>query len=312
VGGQHAFDFLNVPHHARLAGLGGVNVSLSDRDINFFSSNPALVSDSLAGFASASYQFYIADISHAAVAYAHRFNRIGTVTIGLQHLAYGKIISYDAAGQELGDFNSGETAVVISKSHQVSHYRFGVNLKTVFSNLAGFRASAVLIDLGGVFVHPQKDFRVGLVMKNLGVVLSEYSETSRSTLPFDVQAGITFKPEHMPLRFSITAYNLVQDSGYPDPVTGEEPGTLDKVLRRFNFGTEILVHRNVNILAGYNYLARQELKLENAGGGAGITLGFSARIKTVDVCFSRSSFVIGNAGYTFTVSSNVDRMVKRN
>src|SRR6187402_496502 len=74
IGGQRSYEFLNVPANARLAALGGINTSLVDRDINFLFSNPALISDSLAGFASASYQFYVADIGQSGFAYAHDFN----------------------------------------------------------------------------------------------------------------------------------------------------------------------------------------------------------------------------------------------
>ena len=42
---------------------------------------------------------------------------------------------------------------------------------------------------------------------------------------------------------------------------GAEPGTLDKIFRHFNFGAEVLLHRNVNLMVGYNYLVHQELKL---------------------------------------------------
>lgn len=313
IGGLKSFEFLNVPDNARLGGLGGVNVSLADRDLNFFYANPALSGDSLAGFASATYRFYIADVGQATFSYAHTFNKIGTLAFGIQHLGYGTIKGYDATGLETGDFKSGETALVISKSHQVSAFRMGANLKMVFSNIAGYRSSAVMMDLGGTFIHPERDLTVGLAIKNLGVVLSEYSETSKTELPFDVQVGATFKPEHMPVRFSITAYNLARkDVTYYDEDSGQDkPGTLDKVLRRFNFGAEVLIHRNVNILVGYNYLLRQELKLANASGGAGITVGFSARIKSFEFVFSRSGYVIGNAGYGLTLSKNIESMLTR-
>jgi hypothetical protein len=313
LGGKRSFEFLQIPASARQAALGGVNVSLADQDVNFFFASPALVSDTLAGMASASYQFYLADVGQAAFAYAHKFRRIGTLSFGVQHLSYGTIQGYDPSGMPLGDFKSGETAWVVSKSHQVGHFRVGANLKLVFSNLAGYRASAVMVDLGGVFIHPQQDLRVGLLIRNLGTTLSEYTDTGDTSLPFDVQAGATFKPEHMPLRFSLTAYALTRkDVTYYDPASGDdEPGTLDKVLRRINFGAEILFHRNVNLLLGYNYLQHQELKLEEGGGGAGISLGFSARIKAFEFVFSRSGYVAGNGGYTLTLSSNVDRMLKR-
>lgn len=313
TGGQKSFEFLNVANNARLAALGGVNASLTDRDVNFFFVNPSLVSDSLAGFASATYQFYMADVGQSTFTYAHKFKNIGTLLFGVQHLSYGTIQGYDESGTEVGTFKSGETAIVIGKSHQVSNFRFGANVKMIFSNIAGYRASAAAIDFGGVFVHPHHDWRIGLAVKNMGIVFSEYSESSNSELPFDVQLGTTFKPEHMPLRFSITAYNLARKSvTYYDAASGQdEPGGLDKVLRRINFGAEILIHRNVNILAGYNYLTHQELKLDNGGGGAGISLGFSARIRSFEFIFSRSGYVAGKAGYGLTLSSNINRVLRR-
>lgn len=313
IGGKKSFEFLNVPSHGRLAGLGGVNVSYRDRDLNFFLSNPALAGDTLAGVGSASYMFYVADVGEATFSYAHRFEKIGMLSFGVQHLGYGNIKSYDATGVALGEFKSSETALVIGKSHLVSSFRLGANLKMVFSNMAGYRASAVLFDLGGCFIHPEKDLTVGLAIKNVGFVLSDYTSTGSTSLPFDVQLGTTFKPEHMPIRFSLTAYNLSKDDiAYYDASTGmEKSGALDKVLRRFNFGAEILIHKKFNVLLGYNYFVHQELKLEEAGGGAGITFGFSLRIKSFDFVFSRNGYVVGNAGYGFTLSKNIESMIKR-
>lgn len=313
AGGRRSFEFLNVAGSARLAALGGVNASLTDRDVNFFFANPALVSDSLAGMAAAAYQFYVADIGQATFSYAHDFGRVGTLAVGVQHLGYGTLKGYDAAGQETGDFKSDETALVVSKSHRIAAFRLGASLKGVFSNMAGYRASALAMDFGGLFIHPRQNFTIGLAVKNLGVVLSDYSGTSSSKLPFDVQVGTTFKPEHMPLRFSVTAYRLVLTDGtYYDAAGGEEePGVLNKVLRRFNFGTEILFHKNVNVMVAYNYAVHQELKLVNGGGGAGICLGFSAHIKAVEIAVSRGGYVAGKAGYTFTLSVNADKLIRR-
>ncbi len=310
LGGQQSFDFLNVPGNARLAGLGGVNVSLADKDVNFFFSNPALVSDSLAGYASASYQFYVADIGQASFAYTHKFKSIGTISFGVQHMSYGEITGYDASGFEIGSFKSGETAIVISKSHQVSNFRVGANLKTVFSNIAGFYSSAMMLDLGGTFIHPTQNLTVGLVFKNLGFVLSEYSGTSETKVPFDVQVGATFKPEHMPLRFSLTAYNLASSGdAYDNPDDEDDDlGSFDKIIGHINIGTEILFHRNVNVLLAYNFLRQQELKTENSGG-AGLSLGAAIKIKAFDIVFSRSSYSVGNGAYSFTVVANIQNMI---
>lgn len=308
-GGRNSYEFLNIPSNARLAGLGGVNVSLANRDVNFFFSNPALVTDSLAGFASAGYTFYVGDIGQAAFSYAHSFDRIGTVSFGVQHLNYGEIDGYDPAGAEIGMYKSGETALVISKSHTVSAFTFGVNLKGVFSSIAGYRSSAILLDAGGTFRHPDQDLTIGLVIKNFGFVLSEYSESSDTGIPFDVQAGITFKPQHMPIRFSLTAYNLAYPgNAYDDPDDAEDDrGTISKIMQHVNFGAEVLLHKNVNVLLGYNVLKQTEFKTDNQGSG--ITVGAAIRIKAFDIAFSRSGYSVSNAAYSFTLAANLNKMI---
>jgi hypothetical protein len=125
--------------------------------------------------------------------------------------------------------------------------------------------------------------------------------------------GTTLKPEHMPLRISITAYNLAKKSiTYNGLQQGDdEPGTFNKILRRFNFATEVLIHKNVNLMLSYNYRVHQELKLEEGGAGAGISLGLSAKIKAIEFVLSRSGYVAGNAGYAFTISINTNNLLKR-
>jgi hypothetical protein len=313
VGGKHAYEFLNVPGNARLAALGGVNVSLTDRDVNFFHSNPALVGDTLSGWGSAGYQFYVADIGQSTFSYAARFNTIGTVQFGIRHMDYGSLEGYDPAGAELGEFQSGETAVLIGKSHRLGNFRMGISVKGVFSSLAGYRSGALLFDVGGVFIHPDQEFTAGLVIRNAGFVLSEYSGSSSTTLPFDVQVGMTFRPEHMPVRFSLTVYDLTEaGNAYVDPSGGiEEPGTLDKVLRHLNLGAELLLHPNFTVLIGYNFRIHKELKLEEAGGGAGFTAGLSGRIRTFEFTLSRSSYMVGTAAYSITLAADIKRMLTR-
>ena len=309
-GGRSSYDFLNVAPNARLTAMGGVNVSHSDKDQNFFFSNPALVSDTLVGWVSASYLFYVADIGQASFAATHSFKKIGALSFGMQHISYGEIEGFDHTGSPLGTFRSGETALVISKSHQISFFRLGVNLKGVFSNLAGFRSSSLMVDLGGVFIHPVHDLTIGLAFKNVGFVVSDYSEAKSSKLPFDVQVGATYKPEHMPLRFSITAYNLSYPGKiYDDPADEDKAGTFDKVMSHFNFGAEVLLHRNVHVLAGYNFLRQSELKADSGGGGSGFSFGIAAKVKSIDLVIGRSRYSVGNSSYSFTVAANVENMI---
>jgi hypothetical protein len=307
-----SFQSVQLAHHAQLSGTGGINVSLTDRDVNFFTSNPALNSDSLNGQASASYLFYFADIGMASFSHQRNWGKWGPVSIAIQHLSLGSIQGYDITGVPTGTFSSGETAITIGKSHQAGHFRIGVNMKGVFSSISGYRASALLFDVGGLFVHPTQKLTVGLVIKNAGFILRDYSATSASKVPFDVQAGISFKPAHMPLRFSFTAHHLrAFDVVYYDPASGDEkPSTLDKVLSHLNFGAEILLHKNINALVGYHFLKHHELQLDNSGAGSGLSIGVVAKVKNSELAASRTGYVTGGA-YQVTVSSNIDKLINR-
>lgn len=306
---QSTFSFLNTPASARLAALGGVNVSLANRDVNFFVNNPSLAGDTLSSTASASYQFYLADIGQSAFSYQHRFRKVGSLSFNIQHMNYGTITGYDASGAELGEFSSGETALTAGKYFQSSVFRFGVNVKAIFSKLAGYNSSALGLDVGGLFVHPEKELTIGLAVKNLGVTLSDYSSTSSSVLPFDVQVGTTFKPEHMPFRFSITAFDLTDFDAME--LEGGDLSTADKVVRHLNLATELLLGKRVNILLGYNFRTRQELKLEETGGGAGISFGLMLNVKNVELVVSRSGYGPKQAVYGFTLAANMKSIMRK-
>ncbi|HEX8039828.1 MAG TPA: hypothetical protein VF490_11795, partial [Chryseosolibacter sp.] len=93
--------------------------------------------------------------------------------------------------------------------------------------------------------------------------------------------------------------------------TGEKISALKNVFSHVNAGAEILLHRNVNLMVGYNYLLRQALKTGTGGSVAGISYGFSLLVKPVEFVFSRNPYVAGNAGYSFTLSTNVDQFLKK-
>lgn len=302
---SRSFVSLELPVTAEQSALGGENVSLYNFNVDFFQNNPALSSDSLNGWASVNHLFYFAETGFSSFAYQHHFKRIGSLSFGVNHMNFGSLDGYDIFGTSTGTFRAGETTVIIGKSHQVNAFRFGINVKGLFSSLAGYHATALLADVGGTFIHPTKDFTAGLVLKNMGVMLSEFTSTSSSQLPFDIQLGLSFKPEHMPLRFSTTVYRL---NDYSNPyldslVENEQPSTLDKVASHLTFGAELLIHKKVSVLFGYNFLKHKELKLANAGGGSGFSIGAIAKVKNFNFAFSRTGYVTGGA---YQVTVNLD------
>lgn len=311
---DNSFQYLNLPIGARVAGLGGVISSSTDDDVNLFLSNPALLDSANDNHVSWSHLGFYADVKYNTLAYAKTFEKAGTFGIGIQHLGYGSIDSYDASGNSIGSFDASETAVVISHSHQLGVFKLGANLKYVYSGIYTYNSSALALDIGGAFIHPEKEFMVSILFKNLGFIMSEYSDTSDSSLPTDLQVGLTFKPEHMPFRFSFTGHNLfdLNETYHDESITSEEePGVVDRIFRHVNIGTEILLSRNFNIRLGYNHRVRKELSLSEKSGLSGMSMGLMARIKAFELSYTFTTYHVDSGRSYFTLTSNLNRVFKK-
>ena len=94
-GGQRSFQFLNLPQTARVAALGGANVSSWDQDAQMFLSNPGLLDSTTLGHAGLTYQSLVADISYGTLTYVHEFGIPGTWGFGVQYLNYGDFQGFD-------------------------------------------------------------------------------------------------------------------------------------------------------------------------------------------------------------------------
>lgn len=318
VGGQRSFDFLNIPGDARTAALGGTNVTLAGNDVNGFAQNPALLDSTMHNHLSLSYLNYLGGVNFSNLSYARTLEKYGTWGVNLKYIDYGDIISYDPSGFELGTFNSNEFVLAIAHSRETGVFSLGGSLKFALSDIASFKANALLVDLGGTFKHPEKDLTIGLVIKNLGVILKDYDELSQSDLPFDVQLGIGFKPTHMPFRFSATAYHLYQaDIAFFDPQGNinnqedSEPGVADKIFRHLVFAAEFVPSKNFNLRVGYNHLMRRELRLEGVSGGAGFSFGVMFRVKAFEFAYSKALYHVAGSTNHLTLTSNFNSLIRK-
>ncbi|MFT7035981.1 MAG: hypothetical protein ACJA2S_004507 [Cyclobacteriaceae bacterium] len=315
IGGKKVFEFLNLPTNARSAALGGVLISAIDSDATMFLSNPALLSEEDHNYLSVSHLGFYADIKYSTLTYSRKIEKLGILGFGVQRMSYGEFESYDPSGNSIGKFDAGETAITISNSHKVGPFTLGVNLKFVQSSIYTFSASGMLMDFGGQYRHPEKELSFALNVKSVGLLLSDYTSTSNGSLPLDVQAGVTFKPEFMPFRFTFTAYNLNRnntayfDEGISDLT--ESPGKIDKIFRHLTIGTELVLSKNFHIRLGYNHLLRKELRLRETSGGAGFNFGFMVKVNAFELAYTHATYHASGGRSFMTVTSNLNRILKR-
>ncbi|OUJ75529.1 type IX secretion system protein PorQ [Hymenobacter crusticola] len=324
IGGQQAFSFLNLPNSAKLAGLGGANVSSRDGDATMLYGNPALLNQEMDGTLALGYVDYLADIKQTTAAYVFNTEHAGRFGVGLTYLNYGNFEEFDAAGNSLGSFSVNEYAVGVSDAYTSGNFVLAGTLKLGVSGIAGNHSVAALADMGALFKHPTKDFNVGLTVKNVGYQLKTYTGAEHEPMPLDVQLGASIKPEHMPIRFSLTAHHLQQfDIVYLDP---NQRGQLDennnevkpkktigdKIARHFVVGGEVILSKNFNLRVGYNHLHRRELRLDTRSAGAGMSFGVMLRISQFQLDYTRAYYHASGASNYFTVARNLNSLFKKN
>ena len=198
---QQGFHFLNLPNSSRAATLGGSAVSSNDHDIAMGYQNPAILGDSTLGDIYIMYHPYFAGINRICAITQFNARKIGPLTAGILFTDYGTLDETNELGAVISTFQAQDYVLYLSKSHSISSFTMGINFKIAGSYISTMGANALLIDLGGIYRSPHQNFTVGMVIKNLGFLITDFTINEKTSLPFNILIGTTFKPEHMPKFF---------------------------------------------------------------------------------------------------------------
>ncbi len=318
IGGKSSYQFLTLPTNARIAGVGGENVSFRDGDVNSLIFNPASLNKQMHNHLSVNYFRYFADIQASNIAYSRTSPVLGTYGLALQFVDFGQFSYFDAAGNYQGNFSCREFAIGYSQGQQIGNFAIGGTVKMAGSYFENYSSYALLGDMGGQFKHPTRDFTIGLLFKNLGIPLKNYQSQSNTRLPTDIQLGASIKPEHMPLRISLTIHKLYRyDIAYYDPnskinvdatgaSTNKKPNVIDQLARHVVIGAEGILSENVQLRFGYNFLRRSELKSESGNSGwSGLSLGAMVNIKRIKLAYTQVFYHAAGSRGILTLESNL-------
>jgi hypothetical protein len=318
VGGIAAYEFLNLPNSATIAGMGGHHIALMDDDLSLASRNPSLLNPLMDNRFALSHAFHPAGISNSALAYAtYREALKTTFQAGLQFASYGDdLIRRDNTGLAMGTFSASDVAVTVGAARQLDNrLSVGANLKLVSSQLAGFGSVGIAADLAVHYRDTSGLFGISLLARNFGRQISRYDELSgREPMPFELQIGINKELRYLPFRFSLIyryldRWNVLFDD--PDAenesiflALGDDPSGrgagavfLDNLARHFVFNGELLIgkQRNLRLRFGYNHGLQRELRLTDFRSGAGYTYGFAFRTKRFAIAYGRTNYHLGGA-----------------
>ena len=328
LGGTNIYRFLDIPSSARVASLGGTQIAVRDGDLNLALYNPALLNDEMSNQVAFSYVSYFSDINFGFASYARHFDSIpATFAATIQFVDYGKFNETDATGLQTGTFNAGDYVLNLAGSYEIDTlFTLGVNTKLIYSNLAEYTSFGAAVDVAATYANDESGWTVAAIMKNIGYQFKTYTNDERENLAFQAQLGVTKKFKHAPFRLGIMINDVQKwdltfdDPNAPisiDPVTGEvilekNDGFGDKLLLHMVFNAEIIFSKNFNIRLGYNYRRRQELKINDRPGTAGLSWGLGMRIAKFHLSYGRATYHHVGASNHFTVSVKFAEFSKRN
>jgi len=327
IGGNATYDFLNLTNSARVAALGGENISLQDSDLNFVYNNPALLNNAMDENIVINYVNYFADINYGYVGYARNFDKVGNFAAGLHYINYGKFTKADETGVITGEFKAFELALNIFHSRVVfdSLFVIGLNLKPIYSKLETYTSFGLAFDIGLSYSNTDKLFSAGLVIKNIGHQIKPYIENNYEPLPFDIQLGISQKLKHAPFRFSLLlhhlykwdlTYNINANQAFstaPNTIIEQkESDFLDKTFRHAIFSVEFIPTKNFILMIGYNHQKRKEMLVLTKPFIVGFSWGVQIRIKKFQIVYSQSLQHLSGVSNNISLNLNLKHFYKKN
>ena len=300
-GSLSSFSLLRFDASARTAAMGGAYTAVADGDVNAMFYNPAIPGPATSRTPSVSYLNHLTDINAGTLAYSHTVSGAGTtLSGGLRFVHWGTIQRRNSVGERIGTFSAQDAVLTLGAARALGpRVRYGANVHLLYAQIDRVQATALATDLGVLYRVPAHQLTVGASLRHLGASLGGF-ETS---LPLDLQLGISKQLAHLPLRLSVTAYDLTAVG------TGVEGGsTTDHVLAHLTFGGEVRLGDALRLRLGYNHRRSRDLALADRFDLGGLGGGFGIEVGGITVDYAYNSWSKLGGLHQFTVRADLSAL----
>ena len=286
--GNEVFFFLRLPNATRANALGGNTVALIERDPSLVFHNPGLLGAEMDGMINFNYMNYIADVNVGSALFTKAIGERAAWGVGASFMSYGSVREFLPDNVATGaTVSAKDISVTGFYAHDLSErWRGGLSLKFLYSGLADFTSMGLAVDAGLSYYNSEKGFSFGFALKNIGLQLKPYQD-DRQKMPWDIQAGITQKMAHAPIRFSLTAQYLNRwkfDTVDNTVVEYEGDSFFKSFAKHLILGVDYVPSDNFWLGVGINPKTKMDMKLQGGGGGlSGFSAGAGVKIKMFDV-----------------------------
>lgn len=326
IGGEHAYQFLDLDFNSRSMALGGDFVLANDGDINLSVANPAAISDKMDKHLSLNHAIFPSGINYGQIVYGKNTEKFGLFTGHMRYVSYGKFARMDEFGIEQGSFTAGDYAVGVGYGYQLNKYfSIGANLNTIFSHYESYSSFGVAADVSTMFYDEESNITAVLIARNIGYQLKGFTKSNHEPLPVEILAGVSYRFHHAPFRISMMGHDLMDwDLSYNIPGATETIDALtgdtipafkakftEKLFRHLNFGVEITPNDNFAIRLGYNYNRRKSLGIDGRMGISGFSAGVGFKIKKFEFDYALAVYSSAGASNMFTITTNLNEWYRK-
>jgi len=201
---QNVFNFLRLPASAHVAALGGDNVTLQEDDASLVFHNPSLINNVADRTLNLNVMTYMQGSLTASASFTRAVGDRGTWGVQGRFINYGEMKETNALNEQTGTFSARDIALSGTFAYGLAeNLSGGITARLVTSYIGNYNALGACVDLGMNYYHPDTEWSLSAVVRNLGGQIKAYDDNYES-MPLDLQLGVTKRLVGSPLRLSAT------------------------------------------------------------------------------------------------------------
>ena len=289
---QTEYNFLRLPVSAHAAALGGDNITVIEDDEALIFHNPALLASVNDKTINLNYMNYMSGANMASASFNRIVRERASWAVSAQYVDYGKIKEVDENNVQTGEFSAKDLSLAGYFSYMLTNrLTGGISARLITSYLVDYNSIGFGVDLGLNYYDADREWSLGVVLKNLGGQLKAYHD-SFERMPFDIQMGVTKHFTGTPFRLHATLVDL---------------NHLDyKFLNHFVVGADVLLTESFWIGGGYNFRRADEMKITSANGGsshgAGLSFGAGLNLECFKLNLAYGKYHVSSSSLVLSVA----------
>jgi len=303
---ESSFEFLRLPVSAHNSSLGGKTVSVFDPGTALFITNPAILSANDTRLLGLNAMTWFSGTTVAGAQFCNSFDERSHYAFNARYVSYGKMKETSADGTVTGTFSAKDIAIGATWSYMLTDNLSGGATGNIITSRYGSMTSvAIGVDLGLLWLNDDRNITVGLAATNLGGQIKAFENTFQK-LPFDVCAGLSWSPEHAPLRFTVSMDNLTRwkatDFYFAE---GESKGFGEILKRHISLGADFNLTERFYVALGCNLRTRAEMAGKGSKGFTGMSIGTGLRLGKVMFDLSYGKYQVSESSLICNFAFNI-------